>query len=255
MNKNNYKPNTEDFVFGTRAVLEAIEAGKEINKILLLRGGQNPLLAELKKRIQELDLPFQYAPEEKFQQLARGKNHQGVLAMVSPCVYEDLENLVPILFEQGKTPLFLFLDQITDVRNFGAIARSAEVFGVDALIIPQKGGALVTSDAIKTSAGALHRLPVCRVNFPDRALKFLKESGFFVVACTEKTPKHISEVKLTGPLVMILGSEDEGISPKHLEIADAKGKIPMLGGVGSLNVSVAAGIALYQAQEQRSKNA
>ena len=239
-----------DFIFGTRAVIEAVKSGKEINKIMVLKGLSNELFSELKSELKNLDIPFQFVPPEKLDRLTK-KNHQGVIGFVSPAHYYKTEEILPGIYEKGKTPLFMILDRVTDVRNFGAICRSAECMGVDAVIVPTRGGALITSDAIKTSAGALHRLPVCREDNLKHTIHYLSASGIQIVACTEKSDDLISSVDFTIPTAIILGSEEDGISTEYLKLSDKRVKIPMIGEIASLNVSVAAGMMMYEVTRQR----
>lgn len=239
-----------DLVFGTRAVIEAVRSGKEINKIMVQKGLQNDLFNELKNELKGMEIPLQFVPPEKLNRLTR-KNHQGVIGFVSPVTYHRIEDLLPGIFESGQTPLLLMLDRITDVRNFGAICRSAECMGVQAVIVPSKGGALVTSDALKTSAGALHRIPVCREDNLKKVIHFLSASGIRIVSCTEKAERQLYESDLTVPLCVIMGSEEDGISGEYLKLSDDKLKIPMIGNIESLNVSVATGMILYETTRQR----
>lgn len=239
-----------DYIFGIHSVMEAINSGKEIERILIRKGLQSELYHKLMDLVHQFNIPMQIVPVEKIDRVTR-KNHQGVLAFISPITYSNIEEIVPRLFEEGKNPLILVLDQVTDVRNFGAIARSAEVAGVDAIIIPDKGAAQINSDAIKTSAGALHIIPVCRVKSLSLVLKFLKNSGLKIVAATEKSQKFYNEVNMKDPLAIIMGSEDLGIEASLLKAADEWIKIPQYGQIGSLNVSVAAGILIYEAIRQR----
>jgi 23S rRNA (guanosine2251-2'-O)-methyltransferase len=240
----------EDLIFGTRAVIEAIRAEKEINKILVQKGLNNELFSELRNELRGLEIPLQFVPKEKLDRLTR-KNHQGVIGFTSPVTYSSIETLLPGVFEKGKVPLLLMLDRVTDVRNFGAIARTAECMGVDAIIIPSRGGAQVTSDAVKTSAGALHRIPVCREDNLKKTLHFLNDSGLEIVACTEKTEKNLDAIDMTTPCCIIMGSEEDGISGEYLKLSKHKVRIPMLGNIESLNVSVATGMILYEATRQR----
>ncbi|WP_346857244.1 23S rRNA (guanosine(2251)-2'-O)-methyltransferase RlmB [uncultured Draconibacterium sp.] len=242
--------NKEDFVFGTRAVIEAIKNGKTIDRILIKKGLSNELFHELNDLIKENRINVQYVPVEKINRVTR-KNHQGILAFISPVEFDNIETLLPGIFEQGKTPLLLILDQITDVRNFGAIARSAECAGVQAIIIPEKGMARIGGDAIKTSAGAIHHIPICRVNNLYSTVQFLKDSGIYIVAATEKGDKLYTEAQLNVPLGIVMGSEDTGISAQILKIADEQLKIPILGEIESLNVSVSAALMIYEAVRQR----
>jgi 23S rRNA (guanosine2251-2'-O)-methyltransferase len=249
-NKDTEKEDRNEMLFGIRPIIEAIAAGKEIDKIFMQSGLSGPLFAELKELIRVHNIVFQYVPIEKLNRLTR-KLHQGVICFISPVTYQRIEDILPLLFEQGKNPLLLILDRITDVRNFGAIARTAECAGVDAIIIPNKGAAQVNGDAIKTSAGALHTIPVCRENNLKDVLDYLKSSGLQIIACTEKTDTHYFELDYTPPTAIILGSEEDGISPEYMKKADAKAKLPLMGEIGSLNVSVANGVILYETVKQR----
>ncbi|MDX1350174.1 MAG: 23S rRNA (guanosine(2251)-2'-O)-methyltransferase RlmB [Putridiphycobacter sp.] len=239
-----------DIVFGVRAVIEAVRAGKEINKIMIQRGMQKTLFKELKEELANKTYNLQFVPIQKLNRLTR-KNHQGVIAFIAPVQYQDIENITTRIFEDGEVPNFLILDRITDVRNFGAIARTAECTGIDAIVIIEKGGVLVTSDAIKTSAGALMRIPICKAKDLSSVVHFLKSSGIQVVALTEKTNQLIQDLDLTLPTAIIMGSEEDGISTKLLAEASEKAKIPMQGEIASLNVAVAAGIAMYEGLRQR----
>ncbi len=242
---NKKKPSGEKPIFGIRAVEEAIDAGKEIDKIFIKKGLQGELFKGFFKKLQEQDIPFQYVPIEKLNRISQ-KNHQGVIAYISPIVYDDIEQIIPTLYDEGKEPFILVLDGVTDVRNFGAIARSAECAGVNAIVIPIKGGASVNADAIKTSAGALHNTPVCRVYSLVDTVTFLKNSGIKIVAATEKGADDYTEADYSGPKCLIMGAEDTGISEEVLNIADIFSKIPVKGKIKSLNVSVASGIMLYE---------
>jgi 23S rRNA (guanosine2251-2'-O)-methyltransferase len=245
------KPGNDNFIFGLRAVIEAIEAGKEIEKILIQRGIAGELFNQLRKALRGSEIPFQIVPPEKIKRLTN-KNHQGVIAFVAEVTYYRSEDLLPKVFEEGKTPLLLILDRVTDVRNFGAIARSAECAGVDFIIIPSRGSAQINADAIKTSAGALHRIPVCRENNVKETITYLKEYGLQVIACHEKTDKLIYACDFSKPTAIIMGSEDTGISAEYLKLCDYSVKIPMPGKTPSLNVSVATGIVLFEAIRQKS---
>jgi len=240
-----------DMIYGTRAVIEAIKAGRQIERILIQKGISNELVRELLQLIRSKGLAFTYVPPEKLNRLTT-KNHQGVVCLLSSIDYASLDNIVHAAYSEGREPFLLMLDQITDVRNFGAIARTAECAGVDALIIPEKGNAPITSDAMKTSAGALNHLPVCREKDLKKTITYLRESGIMVVACTEKASKVIYDVVFKGPVALIMGSEEDGISDVLLRSADELVKIPMKGAIGSLNVSVAAGIAIYEVVRQKS---
>jgi len=240
----------EDAIFGIHACVEALRSGKEVNKVMIQRGLKGDLVNKLLRELKELNIEPVYVPEEKLHRFGN-RNHQGVIALISPVVYQSIEDVLPKVFEEGRVPLVLLLDRVTDVRNFGAICRSAECMGVDAVIIPEKGGAQVTSDAIKTSAGALLKIPVCRHHNLKNVIEFLKESGLQVVGCTEKTEKFIYDTDFRVPVCIIMGNEEEGISSEYLKRCTDRVKIPMLGSIESLNVSVSAGIALYEAVRQR----
>jgi 23S rRNA (guanosine2251-2'-O)-methyltransferase len=240
----------EDFIFGTRAVIEAINTGKNIEKVFVKTGSNNELYQQLFSLMKENGVAYQFVPIEKINRITR-KNHQGVLAFISPVEFTDIEMLLPMLFERGKDPLLLVLDQITDVRNFGAIARSAECAGVDAIIIPEKGMARIGADAIKTSAGALHHIPICKTNNLFRTVQFLQNSGVQIVAATEKAHAIYTEGNFKTPTAIVMGSEESGISQTILNIADQKLKIPLFGKIESLNVSVSAALMIYEAVRQR----
>ena len=244
--------NTEEknYIFGIRAIIEAVEAGKTIDKLFIQKGLHNDLFAELWKLVREKRINYKHVPLEKINRLTR-KNHQGVFAFISPIDFHNIEDVVPNLYEQGKNPLVLVLDRITDVRNFGAIARTAECAGVDAIIIPEQNAAAINADAIKTSAGALHKITVCRTWNLKLALQFMKDSGIQLVGCTEKTQDNMYKPDYTPPTAIIMGSEEDGVSPEFLKMCDARAKIPMAGKIASLNVSVATGVILYEALRQR----
>jgi 23S rRNA (guanosine2251-2'-O)-methyltransferase len=248
--KKNMVMNKEDFLFGTRAVMEAIKHGRTIDKILIKKGLKNELFQELQILIKENNLPVQYVPIEKINRITR-KNHQGVLALISPIVFDNIETVLPGIYESGKDPLLLILDKITDVRNFGAIVRSAECAGVHAIIIPEKGMARIGADAVKTSAGAIHHLPICKVNNLYKTIKFLLESGIRILAATEKGTKIYTESNFNTPVAIVLGSEEDGISQQILELSNEQLKIPILGNIESLNVSVSAALMIYEAVRQR----
>lgn len=240
----------KEMIFGIRAVLEAIQAGKDIEKILIRRDLGGDLARELFEVIKGTSIPVQRVPMEKLNRTTQ-KNHQGVLAFISPITFQHVYDIVPTIYEEGRTPLLVILDGVTDVRNLGAIARTCECAGVDALIIPNKGGAAINADAIKTSAGALHRLPVCREDNLQETLRFLQASGISVVAATEKTDSQYTDVPMIHPTAILMGAEDVGISEELLEMCDQRAAIPILGKIESLNVSVAAGILIYEAVRQR----
>lgn len=239
-----------EMIFGVRAVIEAIQAGKEIDKVLVKRDMQSDLSKELFDALKGSMFPVQRVPVERIDRITR-KNHQGVVAYISSITYQKTEEMVPFLFEEGKNPILLLLDGITDVRNFGAIARTCECAGVDAIIIPAKNSVSVNADAIKTSAGALHTLPVCREKNITETIKYLKNSGFKIVAATEKGDYDYTKANYQDPVCIIMGAEDTGVPYEHLALCDEWIKIPMMGTIGSLNVSVAAGVLIYEAVKQR----
>ncbi len=237
-------------VFGIRAVMEAIDSGKEIESLYIQKGISGDLFRELKKRIDQLEIKYQYVPIEKLNRLTP-KNHQGVVAFISPISFHKVEDLIPFIYENGETPLLLVLDRITDVRNFGALARTAECAGVHGIIIPLKESAAIHSDSIKTSAGALFKIPVCRVNSLKKAVEYMQESGLQVIGCSEKNDESLYTVDFTVPTAVVMGSEEDGISNELMRILDRFAKIPLKGEIESLNVSVAAGVVLYEAVRQR----
>ncbi|MES2590413.1 MAG: 23S rRNA (guanosine(2251)-2'-O)-methyltransferase RlmB [Bacteroidota bacterium] len=247
------KKEEDSLIFGLRPVIEAVRAGKEIDKLFVQSGLKSELSSELMSVLKQFNVAFQYVPVEKLNRLTT-KNHQGVAGFISAITYQKIQDILPTLFEQGKVPLVLILDRITDVRNFGAIARTAECSGVHAIIIPTHGAAQITADAIKTSTGALHKIPVCREENLKKGIDFLKECGLQIVSCTEKATDYYFQMDFTVPTAIIMGSEEDGISNEYLQKSDAKAKIPLMGEIGSLNVSVATGIILYEAVSQRLVN-
>ena len=241
----------EQYIYGIRPAIEAIRAGKQVDKLLIQNGLKGPGFHELFALVKEVEIPYQFVPLERLNKLSK-QNHQGVIAYLTEIVYQKLEDIIPFAFEQGRTPLLLVLDQVTDVRNAGAIARTAACAGADAMVIPSHGSAQLNSDAVKTSAGALYTLPVVRsANLKD-SLKFMRESGLRIVAATEKSEKNYTQAQLTGPLAIIMGSEGKGISAEYLKFADELVSIPVSGDIASLNVSVASGVLLYEVVRQRS---
>ena len=238
------------FIFGIHAVLEAIGAGREIDRVMVRHGGTSDQLRRLLSELGNRGIPYQKVPVEKLNRLTTG-NHQGVVAWLSIISYSNIEMLLPSIFERGEDPLILMLDGISDVRNFGAIARSAECAGVHAIVIPVSGRAAINADAVKTSAGALHRTPVCRVRDMKGSVRFMRESGLRIIAASEKASSVLFETDMTGPVAVIMGSEGTGISASILKEADQWVSIPMTGDITSLNVSVAAGIVLFEVVRQR----
>jgi 23S rRNA (guanosine2251-2'-O)-methyltransferase len=240
----------KDCIFGLRPVIEAIKAGKQIDRLLIRQGLQGAVYHELMTLVKTNNVVYQIVPVERIELVTR-KNHQGVLAWLSVIEYQYIANLLPIIYEKGEDPFIVALDGVSDVRNFGAVVRTAECLGSHAIVIPEKGSARITADAVKTSAGALHSFPVCREKSIVRAVEYLKESGLRVICAAEKSGMPASEANLTGPLVLILGSEDKGISRELITLADSQVRIPMTGTIESLNVSVSAGILIYEVMRQR----
>ena len=244
--------NKNEIIFGIRAIIEAIEAGKEIDKVLVKIGLDGELAKELFQLLRYHNIPVQRVPMEKLNRETR-KNHQGVIAFISAVTYEKLEHIVPMLYEEGKMPFIVVLDGLTDVRNFGAIARTCECAGVDAIVIPERGSVTVNADAVKTSAGALHHIPVCRERSINEALRFLQSSGIKLIAASEKAAQTYTQTTdYVGPCAIVMGSEDKGIADENLRICDSLVAIPQFGEIGSLNVSVAAGVLVYEGVRQRS---
>lgn len=238
-------------IYGRHPVVDAIKNGESIDKVLLLRGTRGELEIELRKLCKEHNIYISMVPKEKLDHLAKGKNHQSVLAFISPIRFYQIEDMIPLIYEKGETPLFLILDGVTDTRNFGAIVRSAEIFGVHAIIVPMKGSSQIGSDALKTSAGALLKMPVCKTNSLVNAIEYLQNSGIQVFASDLKASKPINDLDLSGPTALVVGSEDEGISHAIGKRADSTFLIPQIGETDSLNVSVSAGVMLYEVQRQR----
>ena len=237
-------------IFGIRAIIEAVNSGETIDKVFLQKGLRGELYTELEQVLRKNSINTSYVPLEKLNRLTK-KNHQGAVAQISPIDFYDLETLVLNVIESGKTPLFLLLDQLSDVRNFGAIIRTAECTGVDGIIIQKKGGAPVNGDTIKTSAGAVFKIPICKVDHIKDAVFYMQASGIKVIAATEKTDNLLYNVSFKEPCAIIMGSEGRGINPSTLKVVDEKAKLPLLGDIESLNVSVACGAFLYEAVRQR----
>ena len=240
----------KNFIYGIRAVIEAIESGKNIDKVLVRRDLSGDLSKELLSKIREYGVVMQKVPQEKLNRITM-KNHQGAVALLSPVGYQKIENLVPLFYEEGRNPLMLVLDGITDTRNFGAIGRTSDCAGVDAIVIPERNSVSVTPDAMKTSAGGLLYVPVCREKSILEAVKFLKANGYRIVGATEKGARDYTQADYTVPVAIVMGNEETGISDEVLRQCDDLAAIPILGRIGSLNVSVAAGVMLYEAVRQR----
>jgi len=239
----------QQVVYGLRPVIEAIESGQQVERIFIQNGLAGPLANELKGKLRSRDLPFQYVPVEKLNRMTTG-NHQGVVATIATVKYQSFMDVVETL---GDNALVVLLDHVTDVRNMGAIARTAECTGVSALIVPDHGSAAMNEDAVKTSSGALLRLPVCREQNLKTVVNLAKQYGFQVVASTEKGAVHYREVDFGKPTLLIMGNEETGISSELLKMSDVRAKLPIVGEVASLNVSVAAGVMMYEALEQRGR--
>lgn len=247
--QNRNRNDIPDLIYGVHSVIEAIKAKREINKIMIQKGMDKELFYELKDALANQKYNLQFVPLEKLNKLVR-KNHQGVIAFTSPVEYGNLEFILEELQSKGEIINLLILDRITDVRNFGAIARTAECMGVHAIVIPSKESALITSDAIKTSAGALNKIPVCKVDDLKKSVSFIKSLGIKIIACTEKTDDLVFDLTLSGSTALILGSEENGISKDILDLTHQKAKIPLFGTIGSYNVGIASSIFLYEKMRQ-----
>lgn len=240
----------KEAIFGIKPIIEVIKSGKTIDKLFIQKGLHNESFAILWKLVRENRINYKHVPVEKMNRLTK-KNHQGVFAFISPIDFYNIEDVIPNLYEEGKSPLILVLDRITDVRNFGAITRTAECSNVDCIIVPEQNSAAINSDAMKTSSGALNNIKICRTWNLKMTLQMLKDSGIQIVSCTEKTNNKIYSVNYQIPTAIILGSEENGISSEFLKLSDEKVKIPILGNIESLNVSVACGVILYEIVRQR----
>ncbi len=250
MHRKNESTGYDDMVIGIRPVIEAINAGKEIDRVFIQNGLRSDLFKELMGLLKSFSVPYKYVPPEKLNRLTR-KNHQGVIAFVSPVVFSSLEELIEGVYEQGRDPFLVILDKITDVRNFGAILRTAESVGVDGVVIPTQGAAMLNSGTVKSSAGAIFNIKLCRSENLKDSIDIMKASGLKIAAATEKGADLYYNSELKGPLALIMGSEDIGVSPAYLKRSDLRVMIPMIGKTESLNVSVAAGILLYEVLKQR----
>lgn len=239
-----------DIIFGLHAIIEAIEAGKTIDKLLLKKDLSGDLARELINLARERDIAIQRVPMEKLNRLTR-KNHQGAVAMLAAVTYYKVEQVLPAVYDEGMNPFFVVLDGVTDVRNFGAIARTCDCAGVSAVVIPEKGSVTVNGDAVKTSAGALNYLPVCREKSLQEAIKYLRDSGCRIIGTSDKNSVNYTKEDYTGPVALVLGSEGKGISREVMKLCDAFVKIPEFGNINSLNVSVAGGIMMYEVVRQR----
>ena len=247
---NNQNRHTDDYIFGIRAIIEAIRFGKQVDKILMKIGQNNELTQELTELIRENHIPVQRVPVERLDRITR-KNHQGVIALMSPIAFCQIEDVVAQVFDEGRMPFVVALDGVTDVRNFGAIVRSAECAGVDAIVVPEKGASRIGPDAVKTSAGALHKVPICRTSSMKKTLQTLMDSGLTICGATEKTENLYYNQNLTGPLCLVMGAEDTGLSDDVMRLSEPLVKIPILGSIESLNVSAAAAVLMYEVVRQR----
>lgn len=242
--------NNQDIIFGTRPVLEAIKSEKSIEKLFIQKNLSKEIFNEIKINLKDRNINISFVPKEKLNRITK-KNHQGVICYISPIIYQPPNEIIQRCYESGKDPIILMLDRITDTRNFGAITRVAEASGVDAIIIPEKESALITSEAVKSSAGAINYIPICKVKSLKIIAQEFKDSGLKIIACTEKSEKDIYSIQYKGPICIILGSEKDGISKNLLEISHEKVKIPMLGKIDSLNVSTSSAVILYELIRQR----
>ena len=241
----------KDIVFGIKPIIEVIKSGKTIDKLFIQKSLHNDSFAVLWKLVRSNRINYKHVPPEKINRITR-KNHQGVVAFISPIDFYNIEDIVPVIFESGKNPLILILDRITDVRNFGAITRTAECAGVDAILVPENQSAAINADAIKTSSGALHKIKICRTWNIKLSIQFLKDSGIQIIGCSEKAKRSIYDVSMQSPTGIIIGSEENGISQEYLNMCNYTTKIPIYGTISSLNASVATGIILYESLRQRS---
>jgi 23S rRNA (guanosine2251-2'-O)-methyltransferase len=240
----------DEFIYGPRPLIEAIESGREIEKVFLKKNLQGDNYQYILRLVKERSIPFQFVPIEKLNRITR-KNHQGIIAYISPISFQSLDQVIPAIYESGEDPLIILLDGVTDVRNFGAVARTAECAGVHAMVIPHHGSARINADSLKTSAGALNRIPVCRVPNLVYAVSYLRNSGLMIFGSSEKAEKLYTQMQITGPSAFIFGSEDKGISTGLMKRCDELFRIPVMGQISSLNVSAAVAILIYEAVRQR----
>ncbi|HHP7242064.1 MAG TPA: 23S rRNA (guanosine(2251)-2'-O)-methyltransferase RlmB [Cyclobacteriaceae bacterium] len=237
-------------VYGTRAIIESIKAGKSIEKVFIQKGMRSELSDQLFKLIRDNDISFSVVPFEKLNKITR-KNHQGAIAILSPVYYADLYNVISDCYDKGNVPFILLLDRVTDVRNFGSIVRTSECAGVNAIVIPKNGAAQINQDSIKTSAGAINYIPVCKEHNLLNTIQYLKDSGLQIIGASEKSNDYVYDIDLTTPTCIVMGSEEDGISPTILKNCDYMVKLPIAGKIESLNVAVATGIITYEVIRQR----
>ena len=240
----------DQFVYGVHPTLEVLESGKEIEKILIKRASKDDNLKKIIRIAKDRNIPFTEVPDEKFLKFTR-KNHQGVLCFISLVQYSSIENVIQDAFNKAEDPFIIALDRVTDVRNLGAIARTAECMGAHALLVPAKGAAMINADAVKSSSGAITRIPICRAKSLGKGLAELQESGLRIIACTEKATENAFDADMAGPVVILLGSEEDGITPFFIDKADLHVKIPMKGRTASLNVANASAMLMYEVSRQR----
>ena len=240
----------ETTIFGIRAIIEAIKSGKTIDKVFMQKELHGELFKELEAHIRSQSINSSYVPVEKLNRLTKG-NHQGAVAQIAPISFYELDRLVSVVKETKENPLYLILDQLSDVRNFGAIIRTAECTGVDGIIIQKSGSAPINGDTIKTSAGAVFNIPICKVDHIKDAIFYFQASEIQVVAATEKTDQMLYDIDFQSATAIVMGSEGKGVSTSVLKLVDAKAKLPMFGSIASLNVSVACGAFLYEVVRQR----
>ena len=248
------EPDKQKIIYGRKPVKEALEQGISFEKIWLQKGISSRFEAEIKRLAQKRHIAIQHVPSIKLEKLTRQKTHQGIAALSALIPYYEVDDILSDAYDKGEIPLFLICDGITDVRNFGAIARTAACTGVHAIIITQKGSVSINGEAMKTSAGALHRLPICKVRFLDETVRYLKQNGLQIVGADIRTEKYVSEVDWSIPTALIMGAEGGGISPKLLQTIDTIAKIPIISDFDSYNVSVATGMILYESMQQRIKS-
>jgi|TARA_B110000261_G_C13042635_1_gene340940 23S rRNA (guanosine2251-2'-O)-methyltransferase len=239
-----------DLVFGIHPILEGLQSDKTFDKILILNTLRTYQAKEIMTLAKEKGISINKVPQQKLDRVTR-KNHQGVIGFIAPIEFQNIEDIIPTLYSEGKVPFLLILDRVSDVRNFGAIVRTAECAGVHAIIIPKKGAAQINGETIKTSTGAIFNLPICKVPGIESVLPFLKDSGIHLVACTEKTEVSYTEVDYTLPIGILMGNEESGIALSNIKVCDSKAKLPLIGKTESLNVSVAAGVLMYEVIRQR----
>lgn len=240
----------QNYIYGIHPVIEAIDSGHNIDKIYLQKGLHGVNYKRIQEIIKKYRLHWKWAPKEKLRCLTL-KKHQGVFAFISPIEYQSIDNLIPKLYEQGKNPFLLVLDRITDVRNFGSIVRTSECGGVDGILIPSNGSTLINSDAIKASSGAILNLPICKELDLYKSLLILKQYGIQIIAAEDKTFTSFYEVDLSVPLAILIGNEQYGIDSSYLSLTDKQVKLPMIGKLSSINVSVVCGVLIYEVLRRR----